>query len=79
MATGEPRTINELFSQAIERRAGNAVMSYKRDKKWHDITGAQLNERVRSLTLALHQLGVRPAMAYRGRTVLTRRRCGMHR
>src|ERR1044071_9187333 len=59
MATGEPRTINELFSQAIERRAGNAVMSYKRDKKWHDITGAELNERVRSLTLGLHKLGVR--------------------
>ncbi|HMV46218.1 MAG TPA: long-chain fatty acid--CoA ligase [Blastocatellia bacterium] len=59
MATGEPRTINELFSQAVERRPNRAVMSYKRDKQWHDITGAQLNERVRSLALGLHQLGVR--------------------
>lgn len=59
MATGEPRTINELFSQAVDRRVGKAVMSYKRDKKWLDITGEQLNERVRSLALGLHQLGVR--------------------
>lgn len=59
MATGEPRTINELFSQAVERRPNRAVMSYKRDKQWHNITGAQLNERVRSLALGLHQLGVR--------------------
>lgn len=58
MATGEPRTINELFSQAVERRPNKTVMSYKRDKQWHEITSAQLNERVRNLTLGLHQLGV---------------------
>lgn len=59
MSAGEPRTINELFSQAVNRYAGRVVMSYKREKKWHDISGAQLNERVRNLTLGLHQLGVR--------------------
>lgn len=59
MSTGEPRTINELFSQAVERRSDRVVMSYKRDKKWHDITGAQLRERVRNLALGLHRLGVR--------------------
>lgn len=59
MVTGEPRTINELFSQAVEHRANSVVMSYKRDKAWHEITGAQLNDRVRSLTLGLHRLGVR--------------------
>jgi long-chain acyl-CoA synthetase len=60
MSTGEPRTINELFNQAMRRRVNQVVMRYKRDRKWHDITGAQLDERVRGLALALHQLGVRP-------------------
>ncbi len=59
MGPGEPRTINELFSQAVERRADRVVMSFRRDKKWHDISGAQLNERVQNLALGLHQLGVR--------------------
>jgi long-chain acyl-CoA synthetase len=59
MSAGEPRTINELFSQAVERYSGRVVMSYKRDKKWHDISGAQLNERVRNLALGLNRLGVR--------------------
>ncbi len=59
MGAGEPRTINELFSQAVERRAKSVVMSFKRDKKWHDITGRQLGERVRNVTLGLRKLGVR--------------------
>lgn len=58
MSTGEPRTINELFSQAIERRGNNVVMSYKRDKQWHDITGAELQERVQNIAVGLHQLGL---------------------
>jgi long-chain acyl-CoA synthetase len=59
MSTDEPRTINELFNQAMRKRANQVVMRYKRDRQWRDITGAQLDERVRNLTLALHQLGVR--------------------
>lgn len=59
MGAGEPRTINELFSQAVEHRANRVVMSFKRDKKWHDISGKRLSERVRNLTLGLHKLGVR--------------------
>ncbi len=57
MGSDEPRTINELFNKAIEGRADEAVMSYKRDRQWHDITGAQLKERVRNIALGLHQLG----------------------
>ncbi len=59
MSTGEPRTINELFSQAVERRSERVLMSFKHDKKWHDITGAQLSERVRNVALGLHRIGVR--------------------
>ncbi len=64
MSTGEPRTINELFKQALERRADQVVMRAKldktgRDKKWHDITGREFDTRVRRVALALHHLGVR--------------------
>lgn len=58
MSTGAPRTINELFNQAMRERVNQAAMRYKRDRQWHDITGAQLDARVRNLTLALHKLGV---------------------
>ncbi|MGH9838059.1 MAG: AMP-dependent synthetase/ligase [Blastocatellia bacterium] len=58
MSTGEPRTINELFKQAMERRADQVVMRVKRDKKWHDIMGRELDARARRVALALHQLGV---------------------
>ncbi|MBO0862454.1 MAG: long-chain fatty acid--CoA ligase [Chloracidobacterium sp.] len=54
-----PQTINELFNQAMRERANQVVMRYKYGKRWHDILGAQLDERVRNLTLALHRLGVR--------------------
>src|SRR5262245_38433378 len=59
MDSGEPRTLNEMFSRAVRRRAGQIVMSFKREKKWHDLTGTQLDQRVRNLALALHRLGVR--------------------
>jgi long-chain acyl-CoA synthetase len=59
MSTGAPRTLNELFNRAMRKRVNQVVMRYKRDRQWHDITGAQLDGRVRNLTLALRQLGVR--------------------
>jgi long-chain acyl-CoA synthetase len=58
-AGNPPQTINELFNQAMRERPNRVVMRYKRDRRWHDITGAQLYERVRNLALALHRLGVR--------------------
>ncbi|MFN0119881.1 MAG: AMP-dependent synthetase/ligase [Blastocatellia bacterium] len=58
--TGEPRTINELFTRSIRRRADKVVMRYKRNKAWHDISGAMLDERVRNVTLGLYRMGVRP-------------------
>ncbi len=55
----KPRTINELFAQAVTKRAGQVVMRYKRDRVWQDITGAQLDERVRNVALGLYHLGIR--------------------
>jgi long-chain acyl-CoA synthetase len=59
MSRDEPRTINELFAMAARRRAGQSLMRYKREQKWHEVTGAQLDERVRNVTLGLHHQGVR--------------------
>jgi long-chain acyl-CoA synthetase len=59
MSREEPRTINELFRQAVQERAGRALMRYKREKVWRDLTGAQLEERVRQTALGLHHLGLR--------------------
>ncbi|MGH9765975.1 MAG: AMP-dependent synthetase/ligase, partial [Blastocatellia bacterium] len=59
MGIEAPRTLNELFNQAMRKRVNQVVMRYKRNREWHDITGAQLDERVRNLALALHQLEVR--------------------
>jgi len=58
MSREEPRTINEMFALAMQRRAGRVLMRYKREKVWRDLTGAQLDERVRSAALGLHHLGV---------------------
>src|SRR5574341_20058 len=58
MSDGVPRTINEMFNQAMQKRANQVVMRYKRDKQWRDITGADLNDRVQNIALALRQLGV---------------------
>ncbi len=59
MGSDEPRTINEMFNRAVQQRADQVMMSYKRDKQWLDLTGSELNHQVRNVTLALHQLGLR--------------------
>lgn len=56
----EPRTINDLFKQSLEKFASNVVMRFRRDKKWYDITGAELRERVWNVAVALHREGVAP-------------------
>jgi long-chain acyl-CoA synthetase len=55
----EPRTLNEMFKMAIGRRAGEVVMRSKRDNRWRDIGGRELDERVQNVALGLHQLGLR--------------------
>jgi long-chain acyl-CoA synthetase len=60
MTTGEPRTINELFKQAMARRADEVVMRVKRDKQWNGLTGREFAARVRRVALALHKFGVQP-------------------
>ena len=60
MSADSPRTLNELFATAVRRRASEIVMRFKRGKQWLEITGAELDERVRNVALGLHALGVQP-------------------
>ena len=60
MSADTPRTLNELFATAVRRRASEIVMRFKRGKQWLEITGAELDERVRNVALGLYTLGVQP-------------------
>lgn len=60
MTSGEPRTINELFQQAVDQRADEVVMRFKRDRVWRDLTGGQIRDRVRRVALGLAERGVKP-------------------
>ncbi len=55
----EPRTLNEMFRIAIGRRTEEVVVRSKRDNKWRDISGRELDERVHKVALGLHKLGLR--------------------
>jgi long-chain acyl-CoA synthetase len=55
----EPRTLNEMFKMAIGRRAGEVVLRSKRENRWRDIGGRELDERVQNVALGLYQLGLR--------------------
>ena len=59
MEATAPRTINDLFERAVRLRASEIVVRFKRDRQWHGLTGAQLDERVRNIALGLHSLGVK--------------------
>jgi long-chain acyl-CoA synthetase len=55
----EPRTLNEMFTVAIRRRAGEVVVRSKRDNRWGELSGREFDERVQNVALGLHQLGLR--------------------
>jgi long-chain acyl-CoA synthetase len=54
----EPRTLNEMFKMAIGRRAGEVVVRSKRDNRWREISGREMDERVQNVALGLHRLGL---------------------
>jgi long-chain acyl-CoA synthetase len=54
-----PRTLTELFFDAIDRHGGQPVaMRAKREGRWVDISHRELAERVRHLSLGLRALGI---------------------
>src|SRR5688572_31681171 len=54
-----PRTLNDIYKVTCEI-ARPAVMKYKRDGKWLDVTVPEFRDTVRGLACGLHDLGVKP-------------------
>ncbi len=54
----EPRTLNDIYTAtcSIDRPA---IMKFKRDEKWHDVTVPEFRDTVRWLASALHEMGVK--------------------
>lgn len=55
----EPRTLNDIFkvTSSIDRPA---IMKHKKDGQWVDITVPEFRDTVRHLSMALHEMGVKP-------------------
>ncbi len=56
-----PETLNQLFFNAVDRFSSKrAVVRYKADGTWHDITHQELARRVHHAALGLLELGMQP-------------------
>ncbi|MEX0690966.1 MAG: long-chain fatty acid--CoA ligase [Gemmatimonadales bacterium] len=55
----EPRTLNDLFLDAVERYASKrAAVRFKHGEAWHDISHQELLQRVQQVSMALSDLGL---------------------
>ena len=59
MENSKPHTLVELLKMAVAARPQVEALRFKQDKEWTGMTGERLLERVRNVTLGLHDLGVR--------------------
>jgi long-chain acyl-CoA synthetase len=53
-----PGTLTQLFFDAVSQLAKPAALRFKQDGTWHDISHAELLQRVRHASLALQELGL---------------------
>jgi long-chain acyl-CoA synthetase len=54
------KTISDLLGRAAEQYGGKVAARHKAEGAWHDVTYAQVGERVREIALGLVDLGVQP-------------------
>jgi long-chain acyl-CoA synthetase len=59
-ATTGSHTIADLIPHTLAEHAGHAAVRYKRDGAWHEVTYAQLAEKVDEIALGLIALGLEP-------------------
>ncbi len=55
----EPRTLNELFNEAVDRFREDEFLRYKKGTDWHSLNYGEVARRVRELALGLSTLGLR--------------------
>src|SRR2546428_13920004 len=57
--SASPRTLTELFFDAVDRYAGHAAaFRYKAEGAWRDVTHKEAAARVQALSLGLRELGL---------------------
>lgn len=56
---GEPRTLGELFRQAVERHPKFDALNYKYDGEWRKISSSEMISRAENIALGLYSLGIR--------------------
>lgn len=59
MLDNPPRTLVELLRRATDKRPDAEVLRFRQNKQWVGMTGRELFRRVRSLALALDEMGIR--------------------
>ncbi|HLG13787.1 MAG TPA: long-chain fatty acid--CoA ligase [Blastocatellia bacterium] len=59
MMGDEPKTLNELFNFAVERRRESELMRFKSGGEWKSLSYGEAARRVRELALGLYALGLR--------------------
>jgi long-chain acyl-CoA synthetase len=55
----EPRTIAELFTQAVEKHPHNDALNYKKKERWHSVSSMEMLARIENIALGLYSLGLR--------------------
>ncbi|HEX6125475.1 MAG TPA: long-chain fatty acid--CoA ligase [Pyrinomonadaceae bacterium] len=55
----EPRTLPELFRQAVAKHNLPDALNYKRDGQWRSISSESMLRRIENIALGLHSLGLR--------------------
>ncbi len=56
--SAEPKTLNELFNQSVERFREKELLRYKKGGKWQSLAYGEVARRVRELALGLSGLGI---------------------
>lgn len=55
----EPRTLAELFLQAVKKFGRPDALNFKKDGEWRSISSAEMISRAENIALGLHALGLR--------------------
>ncbi|MCS6873675.1 MAG: long-chain fatty acid--CoA ligase [Pyrinomonadaceae bacterium] len=55
---GEPKTLGELFRQAVEKHQKSDALNYKCDGQWKKISSSEMIFRAESIALGLYSLGL---------------------
>ena len=59
LSADEPKTLLELFEQAVQKHNRSDALNYKSDGEWKAISSAEMLQRIRNVAAGLYSLGIR--------------------